>query len=75
MSKKLPVRKDGSPSNRGANFRNPAFQRELRSRVSSESCAANGRKGFKATVAKFGRDFGLNVLAAWRRAHPTALER
>lgn len=75
MAKKLPVRKDGSPSNRGANFRDPAFQREMRSRVSSESCAANGSKGFQATVKKFGRDFGLKVLATWRRAHPTALER
>ena len=75
MAKKLPVRKDGSPSNRGAHFRDPEFQREMRSRVSSESCSANGKKGFLATAAKYGRDFAVRMAAAWRRSrNPTNLE-
>lgn len=75
MAKKPLLRKDGSPSGRGANFRDSAFQREMRSRVSSESCSANGKKGFLATAAKYGRDFAVRMAAAWRRSRkPTNLE-
>lgn len=69
------LRKDGQPSRRGAHFRDPELQRELRSRVSSESCSANGKKGFLATAAKYGRDFAVRMAAAWRRSRePTDLE-
>lgn len=74
-SRHIPLRKDGQPSQSGAHFRNSELQRELRSRVSSESCSANGKKGFLATAAKYGRDFAVRMAAAWRRSRePTDLE-
>ena len=38
-------------------------------------CSANGKKGFLATAAKYGRDFAVRMAAAWRRSRqPTDLE-
>ena len=73
--KRQPIRSDGQPSRRGENFRSSTVQKELRARVSRESCAANGRKGWQATVARHGRLFAGQILAKWRRDHPTKLER
>lgn len=73
--KRRPLRSDGLPSRRGENFRSSTVQKELRGRVSRESCVANGKKGWQATVARYGRLFAGQVLARWRRDHPTKLER
>lgn len=35
----------------------PEHQRYARSRVSSDSCARNGAKGARATIAKYGEEF------------------
>ena len=73
--KRPPTRRDGQPSRRGENFRSSTVQKELRGRVSHESCVANGKKGWQATVARYGRLFASQVLAKWRRDHPSQLER
>lgn len=70
-----PLRRDGQPSRRGENFRSSIVQKELRARVRHESCVANGKKGWQTTVARYGRLFASQVLARWRREHPTNLER
>ena len=36
---------------------------------------ANGKKGWQATVARYGQLFAGQVLAKWRRDHPSQLER
>ena len=76
QTKKHPrLRKDGQPSQSGAHFKDPAFQRRMRARVSSASCAANGRKGYQATRNKYGPAFTSRVLAEYRRTFPSQLVR
>lgn len=48
--------------------------RRIRRNVSSESCAQNGRKGYRATVAKYGRFFAIEKLQKYRLDHPSKLE-
>jgi G:T-mismatch repair DNA endonuclease (very short patch repair protein) len=53
---------------------NSAHQRMARQCVKRESCSANGKLGYQATVAKFGKAYALDKLAAKRRAKPSGLE-
>ncbi len=52
----------------------PEFQRWARSHVSSESCARNGAKGFKATLEKHGPSVAFNGARQWRLDHPSSNE-
>jgi len=52
----------------------PKFQRWARSHVSSESCAQNGAKGFKATLAKHGPDPAFNGVRQYRLENPSSNE-
>ena len=49
-------------------------QRHARHGRSHESIIAAGKAGYAATARKHGRDFALCKAAAYRQAHPTALE-
>lgn len=51
-----------------------AHQRYARSRVSSESCAANGRKGAAATIRKHGFPVFFEGWRRWRNANPSKPE-
>jgi len=53
----------------------PEFQRWARGHVSSESCAINGAKGFKATLRKHGPDVAFNGARQWRLKNPSSNER
>jgi hypothetical protein len=52
----------------------PEFQRWARSQVSSESCAKNGAKGFKATVQKHGHEPAFQGVRRWRLNKPSSNE-
>jgi hypothetical protein len=51
------------------------YQRHIRSKVSSESCAKNGAKGFAALVAAGKGNLAGEKAADWRYEHPSDLER
>lgn len=51
------------------------YQRAARARVSSESCAANGRKGARVTIERHGLEIVYRAARAWREAHPSRPER
>jgi hypothetical protein len=52
----------------------PEFQRWARSHVSSESCAKNGAKGFRATLEKYGQDPAFNGVRRYRLEKPSGNE-
>ncbi len=51
------------------------YQREIRARVSSEACRANGAKGAAATLARHGYAALHAKVVAYRLAHPSEPER
>lgn len=52
----------------------PEYQRAARARQSSESLAERGRKGYNALVAKLGKAGALQIVAEYRREHPSRYE-
>jgi very-short-patch-repair endonuclease len=53
----------------------PEHQRKARSHVKRESLVQAGKRGYAKCCAKFGEDFAARRVAAYRRDHPTCLER
>lgn len=52
-----------------------AYQKHIRSKVSSQACALNGAKGYKAMVDAGKGDIASQKAAEWRFDHPSDLER
>lgn len=53
----------------------PDYQRATRAALPREAAARGGRNAFAAACKRYGIDGALEHLAAYRRAHPTKLER
>jgi G:T-mismatch repair DNA endonuclease (very short patch repair protein) len=50
------------------------YQREIRAKVSPESCARNGAKGAAVTLSRHGYELLHGKVVAWRLAHPSRYE-
>ena len=71
MNRAQAARKGGLA--RAAQF-TPEYQQWARGHVSPESCAANGRKGFRATAERHGVERAHERAREYRLAHPSAPE-
>lgn len=56
-------------------FKDPDFQKLMRSRVKRESLQASGRKGYEALCAKGKGHIASQKAAQWRQVNPSNLER
>jgi len=57
-----------------ARFKDPTYQRYAQSFRTRQSLSEAGRKGYDVTLARYGPDFVLDRVAAWRRDHPSREE-
>lgn len=64
----------GNLTRRGSHF-TPEFQRAARAKVKRESLQRAGAAGWASCAARYGNAWAGQVAAAWRRDHPSSLER